>query len=214
MMPKQHDSRLYAAFLALLLLLAGCGKKDVMAPPFPTDSIGRNNRWIYDSLKRYYYWSDDIPGKPDYAKSPDAFFASLLSAHDRFSWVSNGADIPPASNSYFTYGFHYAFVQVAGLDGLLGVVTAVNSGGAADRAGFKRGSYFLTVNGQKVTAQNIDIINAQMNGGTSIRITPAVDEDNGWKPSAEVTLLSGFNYENAVQYTRTFSASGITTGYL
>src|ERR1700754_984865 len=98
-------------FLNLSILLAGCGKKDRIAPSYPTDSIGSINRWILDSLKRYYYWSDEIPANPVYTQSSDAFFGSLLSSHDRFSWISNGAELAPASNSYFTYAFYYALLQ-------------------------------------------------------------------------------------------------------
>ena len=197
-----------------LTLQTGCGKKDVIAPPYPTDSIGRINRWIEDSMRRYYYWSDNIPGRPDYAQGSDAFFRSLLSSNDRFSWVSNGADIAAASNSYFIYGFHYAFVQVTDYNGLVGVVTSINSGGPADRAGFRRGSYFLAVNGQKVTAGNMEAVNRQLSEGASVRITSGAYTNNEWTTVSDTILYAGFRLENVVQHTRTFSSGGITTGYL
>jgi len=185
-----------------------------MGDPYPTDSIGRINRWISDSLKRYYYWSDAIPGKPDNTQSPELFFKSLLSSSDRFSWVSNGLDIAPPSNSYFTYGFHYAFVQVAGYDGLIGVVTDINKGGAADDAGFKRGSYFLAVNGEKISVQNMEAVNLRLKTPSSVAITPATFENNEWKPAAGIMLYAGYVSEDPVRFTRTFVANGITTGYL
>lgn len=185
-----------------------------MAPPYPTDSIGRINRWISDSLTRYYYWSDEIPGKPDQTLPPDAFFKSLLSSSDRFSWVSNGLDIIPPSNSYFTYGFHYAFVQVAGYDGLIGVVTDINKGGAADGAGLRRGSYFLAVNGEKVTSQNMETANGWLKTPSYVRITPATYDGNAWKSAAEIELSAGYVFEDPVRFTRTFVAGGIKTGYL
>jgi len=201
-------------FASLHFGLSGCSKKNGEDIPYPTDSIGRIDRWIADSLRRYYYWSDAIPGKPDYTKSPDNFFTSLLSSSDRFSWVSNGLDIAPPSNSYFLYGFHYALVQASGYDGLIGVVTDINKGGAADGAGFKRGSYFMAVNGEKVTTQNMEAVNLLLRTPSSVRITRAAYTDSGWKPAAETALYEGYAYEDPVRYTRTFTAGGIATGYL
>jgi C-terminal processing protease CtpA/Prc len=195
-------------------VMFSCGKKDVVVPdPYPTDSLGRIDRWILDSMRRYYYWSGEITSQPDYSLSPGPFFTHLLSAKDRFSWISNGADVKAPSNSYFTYGFHYAFVQVAGIDGYLGVITAVNTNGPADRAGLQRGSYFSKVNGVSVNAANLTSINTQLKTGTRITLT-GVTYNNGWQEGSNTVLSAGFAGESAVYYTRSYIANGITTGYL
>lgn len=204
--------RLLILFLgASLLVLSGCSKKDVTPPVY--DSLGRINQWILDSMKRYYYWGDAISAKPVSA-DPDVFFKSILSVNDRFSWISNGRGIPPPSNSYFTYGFHYILVQVDGYQGLIGVVTSVNKGGAADQAGFKRGSYFIAVNGEKISDGNMPAINLALRTPLSVKVTPATYDNNEWKPSAEIVLFPGFASENPAQRVRTFEANGVRTGYL
>jgi C-terminal processing protease CtpA/Prc len=194
--------------------LAGCSKKDAIAPYVPTDSIGRIDKWIADSLRRYYYWSDEMPGKPDHSLMPDKFFQTMLSKSDRFSWVSNGVDILPASNSYFMYGFHYAFVAVSGYDGLVGVVTAVNEGGPAQQAGLRRGSYFLAVNGQRANRDNLAALNVALRSGSEVQLMKGAYNGSAFVEDGAVGLSAGFSGESPVRMVRVFNANGIVTGYL
>lgn len=189
-------------------------RKGAPDEPYPTDSLGRINRWVLDSMRRYYYWADNMPKNYDYNQPPDQYFKSLLSASDRFSWISNGQDIKPPSNSYFTHGFHFVLVQVPNYNNYIGVVTLVNAGGPADRAGLQRGSYFMKVNGAGITAANVEAIKEQLKQPAAVTVIPAEYENNSWKPLPEVTVGTGFAAENVVHYTRSFNAAGITTGYL
>ena len=199
-------------FLAIITATA-CGKKDIVSPPPVTDPVARINQWILDSMKRYYYWGDGIAAKP-VIEDPNSFFKSILSVNDRFSWISNGRDLLPPSNSYFTYGFHYALVEAAGYPGLIGVVTAVNKGGAADLAGFARGSYFIAVGGVKMTTGNMAAVNLSLSMSSSVHITPATYDGTNWTPGAELILFPGYRAENPAQTVRTFEAGGVRTGYL
>lgn len=197
--------------LCLFLLLQSCAPKELLPEPYPTDSLGKINRWIIDSMRRFYYWSGDIPATTDPSLSPDQYFKSLLSGQDRFSWISNGLDITPPSSSYFTYGFHYALVQPVGYDGYIGVVTYVNAGGGASRAGLARGSYFTAVNGEKISAGNAEKIHRWL------RLPEYADlvlSNGSWQPVDTVTLYPGYMNENPVRLTRTFQSGNTITGYL
>ena len=206
---------LYILLTVLLFPAAqGCKKDAPDVEPYPTDSIGKINRWILDSMRQYYYWSDDIPKEYDYSQSPDQFFKSLLSPNDRFSWISDGQLIRPPSTSYFTYGFHFSLVQAPGYPNYIGVVNLVNKGGPADRAALHRGSYFIKVNGVDITDDNKAAVIAALKQTGQVKITPAEYVNNTWNPLPEITLRSGFSNENPVHYTRSFTAGGITTGYL
>lgn len=189
-------------------------KKGGPDEPYPTDSLGKINRWILDSMRRYYYWSDDIPANYSLSQPVSSFFKSLLSVHDRFSWISNGADITAPSNSYFIYGFHYAFVQVANYEGYIGVITLVNKGGAANRSGLERGHFFSKVNGAAITSGNIEAIKEQLKHASQLTLTPAKYENNAWVSLPDISLRAGFAPESPIHYTRSFTAGGITTGYL
>jgi len=192
----------------------GCKKNAPDVEPYPTDSIGKINRWILDSMRQYYYWCDNIPRDYDYGQSPEMFFKSLLSPNDRFSWISDGQAIRPPSTSYFTYGFHFSLVQVPGYTNFIGVVNLVNKGGPADRAALHRGSYFIKVNGDEITAENKASIITALKQSGQVKIVPAEYVNNTWNPLPEIMLRSGFSNENPVHYTRSFTAGGITTGYL
>ncbi|RFS26666.1 hypothetical protein DVR12_02430 [Chitinophaga silvatica] len=192
-------------------MLNSCSKKGALPDPYPTDSLGKINRWVLDSMRRFYYWSNDIPAIPDYSLSPEQFFKTLLSANDRFSHIS-GPNVPPGSNSYFTFGFQYTLFQVPGLDHYIGAVTFINKGGAASQAGLIRGSYFSRVNGETINAQNLTRINQLLNNSKNIQLTTA-EYSNEWKELDNKSLSPDFRNENPVYYTRIFN--GISkTGYL
>jgi carboxyl-terminal processing protease len=44
----------------ILLIQSSC-KKDNNKADFPTGTDENINRWILDSLKRYYYWNEALP---------------------------------------------------------------------------------------------------------------------------------------------------------
>lgn len=194
-------------------MFTSCSKNDALPDPYPTDSLGKINRWTLDSMRRFYYWNEQIPAKPDHSLSPELFFKSLLSSSDRFSHIS-GPNVPAATNSYFAFGFHYALLQVPGYNYYIGVVTFVNINGAADRAGLKRGSYFMKVNGLQIDAQNLSEINRQLNEKGTVTLTAAALNNNTWEPGADIQLGPGYSRENPVYYTRVFTKGSIKTGYL
>lgn len=194
-------------YILCLLLLTACKKNNTTPPPERRDSLGQVNQWILDSMKRFYYWQEEIPANPDFALPSKQFFTSLLSKSDRFSYLS-GNGIAPASNSYFIFGFHYIISQVQGQT--IGVVTFVNTNGAAYHAGFRRGSYFIAVNSQPVSLS----INTLLNKAGSLTITTATYNNGVFTPGNNITLSPGYANENAVHYTRVFLQDGKKTGYL
>lgn len=197
--------------LCTFLLLQSCAPKERLPEPYPADSLGKINRWILDSMRTFYYWNEAIPAKTDASLSPGEYFKSLLSGEDRFSWISNQADVLPPSSTYHTYGFHYALVQPSGYEGYIGVVMYVNGGGAAARAGLQRGSYFVAVNGEKMHAGNVEQVQRWLQAPEELQLVTA---DGSWSPADTVTLYPGYLGENPVRLTRTFQSGGITTGYL
>jgi len=165
-------------------------------------------------MRRYYYWGDKMPARPDYSLPTDQFFASLLSDQDRYSWIANGRDVISPSTTYFTYGFQYALVKATGYQGYIGVVSLVNAGGGADAAGLQRGSYFTRVNGVDINDGNMNTVIKQLKTGSQVTLTPATYTNNTWTAQQAITIKKRYSAENAVRLVRTFSAGGIVTGYL
>lgn len=215
---KHPPALLQYSFLAVMFTLligsTGCSRKEALPQPAPADSLGRINQWLLDSMRAFYYWSEEIPAAPDFKQATPLFFKSLLSTNDRFSWITNQQDVIPDGNSYTNYGFHYAWVQVAGYDGYIGVVTFVSRFSAAGEAGWTRGMYFTAVNGTRVTAQNMEQANTVLHTSGNVRVTMAAIVDNTVQPGNEVTLSHILFGENPFQLTSTFTAGGTATGYL
>ena len=68
-------------FLLIMLMSAfmvSCNRTDDETPDFPEGTTEYTNRWIQDSMRRYYYWAEQMPAKPDYHLPVKDFFKSLL----------------------------------------------------------------------------------------------------------------------------------------
>lgn len=192
-----------------------CSKKTM---PFePTDALGINNKWVYDSLKLYYYWNDKLPGKPDYSLPTPEFFKQLLSADDRFSVIFNGRDVLPAKSTFELYGFHYSLItHPFDAQGLVGVVTMVMPGSDAANRQVGRGTFFTKVNNVVVSTENINAINNILTSGNAVNLQLAVLSNNGTvlTDTAPVTVTGGNIPYKSIYGTHYFEKNGVKTGYL
>jgi C-terminal processing protease CtpA/Prc len=192
-----------------------CSKK--IAAFEPTDELGINNKWVYDSLKLYYYWNDKLPGKPDYSLATTAFFKSLLPTEDRFSVLFNGRDVMPAKSTFEQYGFHYSLVtHPFDAQGLVGIVTMVMPGTDAANRHLQRGAIFTKVNNVSVSTANISAINNALAIGSLITLQLAVLSNNGTSlsDSTPVTFTGGNVPYKSIYSTHYFEKNGVKTGYL
>lgn len=194
-------------------LLLACRKEP--SAFIPDNDNGRTNKWMADSMRRYYYWSSDIPPHPDYTLSPPDFFNSLLSVKDRFSRISNQDDVGMDKSSMDLYGFHYSVVQHPALPAqLLGVVMLTAPESPAVRAGLVRGTCFTRVNELPLIAANLEKIHTLLSSGKRIALTPAVQEAGHWKEQPVVTIDAAFVHTGGVYTRRIFQVNGHKTGYL
>ncbi len=192
-----------------------CTKKD--APFVPTDSLGVINKWVYDTMQLYYYWSDEMPKRPDYSLPAQEFFASLLSVHDRFSWISNRMDIGgPPKTTIDQFGFHYALIDHPFIpQKLVGVVTFVAPGSTAYNSNLKRSMIFTRVNDQEITPQNKTATIQALNANSVVLQLSALNSNgHALDDSARTGLRNGFVPPKAVYATRTFQQNTLKCGYL
>lgn len=149
--------------LGVFTFLLSCREKNIVPQGNPVDT--EVNNWIYDNMKTWYFWSEKLPGTPDFTPEPQSFFESILYRYDatlrpdgdRFSWLQKSADELKASLSGETTspGLEYRLIRyVSGSDDLFGIVTYAIKGSPAEKAGFKRGDFFTQVNGQNLTVGN------------------------------------------------------------
>ncbi len=86
-----------------------CTKKS--APFVPTDQLGVDNKWVYDTMKRYYYWTDQIPGKPDYSCLQIRFSGNCSPPMIAFPRVGNRSTVGPSKTTAELFGFQYTLIS-------------------------------------------------------------------------------------------------------
>lgn len=201
-----------AVFFLFAGWLLGGGCKEEKQEPL---LLSGNNRWILDSMKVYYYWNDRIPQRPEDEDNSTGFFKSLLYSEDRFSFIINPGDNKTEYSSFAWYGFEYALLEKMNRHGeLVGVITLVVPGGAADRMGLKRGDFFTAVNGAAISTFNAEDINRMMRLGSGVQLSMSVLAGDGLQPGAQISLNYIRFSEQPVYTTTIFNTGGRKVGYI
>lgn len=204
----------YISLSVALLPGPACTKHD--AGWQPTDSIGKINKWVYDSMALFYYWSADMPAHPDYSLPTEQFFKTLLSPKDRFSWISNRTTIGAAKSTADTYGFSYTLTtHPYDQQRLMGVITCIIPGGYAYNKGLKRGMVFTKVNDKVITYENKKTTKEALQATSAILQLAAFNSNYTALPdSARVGMQSAIVPQKSVYATHVFEYNGKKTGYL
>lgn len=177
-------------------LLSGACKKDDNKITYPAGTNENINTWILDSLKRYYYWSESLPAKPDISRTPKDFFSSVRNTADRFSYIiiPNDASTGEA-DVQSRYGFDYTTVQENTTGQVVGIVKLVLNDSPASRNGLKRGDYINKINGTQITAANADDLEEELLSGASVTLGMATIANNIVTDSHSVVIAAGFSFE-------------------
>ncbi|OQP44606.1 hypothetical protein A4H97_09565 [Niastella yeongjuensis] len=205
------------AFILLstaLLPEPACTKKDI--PWQPTDSLGKLNKWVYDSMQLYYYWSAEMPAHPDYSLPTQEFFKRLLSPKDRFSWISNRSTVGAPKTSAEIYGFNYTLAtHPFDALSLVGVITCVMPGSNADNRKLKRGMLFSAVNDQAITSANKQAIKEALQAPAAmLQLVTFNSDHSALNDSARIGIQSAVVPQKSVHATKVFEKNGIKTGFL
>jgi C-terminal processing protease CtpA/Prc len=157
----------YWSFILLLSGSFSCKKLTEVFPKTeePTSTTNPNaevNGWIYDTMKSYYLWENQLTAKAstDNKLLPADYFESLLikpGELDRFSWIQEDVAELTASlqgvNKVVGIRFTPFFSNTAKTKVALSVAYALK-GSPADKAGIKRGDFIVKVNGNELTPEN------------------------------------------------------------
>lgn len=138
----------------LSAFLYSCSQDDTQQA-FESGTTKYANNWIYEQMKRYYYWSTDLPERGNLNIDTKDYFNSLLNAQDRYSYainLSNGASFPQSLRNSF--GFDIGFVEHEGQ--VFGVVLYVFSDSPGYYAGLRRGHLINKINGTLLNGSNYD----------------------------------------------------------
>lgn len=180
-------------FMGFILMNAAC-KKDNAKREYPQGSNEQINTWILDSLRRYYYWADQLPPKPDLGQVPGVFFSSVRNTADRFSQLYL-PDQAGAPSSRSLYGFEYAMIQEPVTGRVFGLIKCVLKGSPAERYGLKRGNYISKVNGKIFTNSNATAFDQELLNGRSMRLMLAEFKEGKYIDQSELNMIAGLTFE-------------------
>ncbi|NIF06177.1 peptidase S41 [Chryseobacterium sp. Tr-659] len=200
-------------FIVFIAFLVSCANNDENPPVFPEGSTESVNLWVQDSMKRYYYWADQMPAKPDYRLPVKDFFKSLLSSQDRFSFIVNTDDPSSYPRSIRNmYGFDYTIVQLANGE-VVTVVKLVLQNSPAFNAGLERGMILTKINGKTLTAANAEVLASTIKDQTVIDLTVGKWKNGAVADEKNITVYYGYSFEQPV-LSKIFEKNGKKIGYL
>ncbi|MCS3870273.1 C-terminal processing protease CtpA/Prc [Chryseobacterium ginsenosidimutans] len=205
--------KIQRVILVVLSMLISCNRTDDDAPDFPEGSTESVNLWVQDSMRRYYYWADQMPLKPDYHLPVKDFFKSLLASQDRFSFIVNTADSSTYPLSVRNmYGFDYAILQLSNGE-VVTVIKLVLKNSPASNAGLERGMMITKINGQTITASNAEQLTSSIPTKTILELTVGKWENGSIINEKNITVYYGYSLDQPL-VSKIFEKNGKKTGYL
>ncbi|WP_048504582.1 S41 family peptidase [Chryseobacterium sp. BLS98] len=202
------------AVSVFILSCTSCTRNDDEgAPVFPEGSTESVNLWVQDSMKRYYYWAEQMPAKPDYHLPVKDFFKSLLSSQDRFSFAVDTQDPSSYPRSVRNmYGFDYAVIQLAN-GSVVTTVKLVMKNSPAFNSGLERGMMITKINGTAVTAANAEELTSSIKDKTVIELRVGNWKNGVVTDEKNITVYYGYSFEQPLE-SKIFEKNGKKTGYL
>lgn len=213
-MKKYVNFQLLLLVSVFMLSCVSCSRNDDEGvPSFPDGSRESVNLWVQDSMKRYYYWAEQMPAKPDYHLPVKDFFKSLLSSQDRFSFAVDTKDPSSYPRSVRNmYGFDYAVIQLP--DGrVVTTVKLVMKNSPAFNSGLERGMMITKINGKVITAANAEQLTSSIKDQTVIELTVGKWVNNTVTDEKEIKVYYGYSFEQPLE-SKIFEKNGKKTGYL
>lgn len=211
-MKKYFNCQLLLLLVVSLFILS-CSNDDEGGPGFPDGSTESVNLWVQDSMRRYYYWADQMPAKPDYHLPVKDFFKSLLASQDRFSFAVDTMDPSSYPRSVRNmYGFDYAVIQLP--DGsVVTTIKLVMKSSPAFNSGLQRGMIITKINGKTITAANAEELTSSIKDQTVIELTVGEWKNGSVENEKNIKVYYGYSLDQPLD-SKIFEQNGKKTGYL
>ncbi|WP_294822358.1 S41 family peptidase [uncultured Flavobacterium sp.] len=173
----------------LFLFIVSC-QNDDGPPVYLQGSNEYTNQWIYQQMKRYYYWNGAMPGQGDLSIEPKEYFSSLLQQGDTFSYALHPslADTYPKSVRT-SFGFDMAFVEYQGQ--VYGTVLYVLSDSPAHYSILERGMYITAINGTPLNRGNYEGLYRDLSASGQAQLQVAEYNGQGFSAPVQVIIAKG-----------------------
>ena len=192
----------------LLTVLCSCGE-DRTGEFY---ALIEDRQWIEETMQANYLWAEDMPvieNEDDYFKEPQTFFKSLLSKNamngkgDKYSYMEEAPKAPQQeSRSQMldrtsTYGMEFELTNdpTGTTNHIHAHVLYVLDGSPAQQAGITRGDWLSSVDGQRITTSNYQLLK---NGGRNkVARTRIYSTELGytWQPADTLNLAASITME-------------------
>ena len=232
----------FSLLLLLVLCLLSCSKdlqaeqlEEATRKAETTDPQYRTKDFVWQGLNQYYLWQEEINDLSDtrferlaaytnatsnryvsYLKNfstPEVLFKHLLSPEDKFSFIVE--DIDELENSFqgisLSTGMDYALARIE-TGGIAGYVRYVLPNSDAEKQGVKRGDFFDSVDGEKLTLDNYQRLLFNQNSTLTFGFFKVVNKQI--VPTESKTLSQLPLQENPILLHKTLSRNGKKIGYL
>lgn len=198
----------------LALLLFGLGtscKKDT-----PEDPNVYITNWMYQNMEEVYFWNTTMPAQSTLSsiKDPDAFFNKLIyTPEDRWSWLTDDYTglMEEFAGTPTSMGFSPMYGKFSDSENVFVLIAYVYPGSPADRAGIKRGSIIMKVDGVQLNTTNYQTllqkdkytVNLGILMGNSISVSPVT-----------LSLTAEIIDANPIIYHTVLNVGGTLIGYM
>lgn len=205
----------------ILLLMASISLGGCSEEMTPAEKEMREKRWIYENMKKWYLWQDNIPdsfSKTNSGLEVAPFFKSFLYREgdqengDIYSRIALNPDYDESksTNTYTTTGFGFEYICFNLFSEVIAVVVHVYPDSPADGV-LKRGDVIYQVDGYKITTNNyIGIFDSP-----TIQVSLAEYAKSKTVPNGKVYELSKATFaEDPIFDCRVIDHNGQKVGYL
>ena len=184
-----------------LILVFSC-REDEPQPATPVQEAKNDvnshvDSWIYDNMKYWYLWNDDLPASTDKNLDPESYFKSLLSTEDRFSWIQDNYKELLNSLQGIAKEAGYEFVlyrEKEGSDNVVMQITYIKPASPAETAGLKRGDLITHINARQITVDNYHDLLSAIKEDHTVEYKPLLVDEQKFGDPKNVSL-------SAVEYT-------------
>lgn len=213
--------------VCVIMMAISCGEDRT----YQYEEKTQHNHWIHELMSDQYLWADTVARMElawkDYFATPSDFLSKLKSKSghsDSWSYVEVDTIVSDShERGYFNHINSYGldFTMMTDPTGrttksMLRVLT-VYPNSPADRAGLLRGDFISSVDGYKISSNNI----SKMQKGTARQLEVchiAVNEEDGsfyWKDTVDVSMQASEYVEDvAFPVSSMINAEGVRVGYL
>lgn len=200
--------------LLLIASLIACKKDEDILPQTALDKI---NNWIYGQMDIYYFWTDELPDKPETNIEPASFYDQLLYSEDRFSFIYDDYEelINLLNGVSLESGFEFKlYLEDSESENIIMQLSYIKPNSPATDLGLKRGDIIYKINDVQLNTSNYQSLLGDMNSSYSATYRRYNLDDEEFEEKGSVSVSPIKYSENPFLLDTIYQIEGKKIGYL